>query len=115
MKTILTIGILLLMSSLVIQVKAQTSNDPNLPKNISDYSKEKPMVVDGYQQPYIIKDKKLATYFKSGQIPTDFPKFDYSKTKKENKGLIKDWYYKGNNKDLLSPEGRAKVAELQNK
>ena len=115
MKPIVFASLILLLIGLSFNAKAQTPSSPDLPENISDYQTTKPMVVNSYQQPYIIKDKKLATFFKSGTIPASFPKYNYDLTKKENKTLIKEWYHNGDNKELLSPIGREKVAELENK
>lgn len=115
MKSIVTLSFLLLFGSMFTNASAQGNNDPQLSKTISDYQTTKPMVVNSYQQPYIIKDKKLATFFKSGAIPASFPKYDYDLSKKDNKTLIKKWYNTGDNKEMLSSAGRTKVAELQEK
>lgn len=114
MKTLASFSILLVFTLISVNSFSQNVKNADLPKNVSEYNKtERPMVVDSYQQPYIIKDKKLATYFKTGVIPASFPKYDYAITKKENIELVKVWLDTPGNMNLLSDTGKAKVAELE--
>ncbi|MBL4702924.1 MAG: hypothetical protein JKY54_00250 [Flavobacteriales bacterium] len=88
----------------------------SLPKEIPT-NVQKPMKVElqeyqPYQQLYVVNDvKKMMTYFVSGQIPTDFPKFDHSKTKKENFNIAIAWVITGNNKNLLTEEAIKKMQD----
>lgn len=44
-----------------------------------------------YYSDYVIYPEKLKTYFISGEIPQDFPKYDKEKTFEENKVIAKTW------------------------
>lgn len=118
MKKFILTSILITLSTVLFTANAQTSNDPQLPENISDYNTKKPVVVQTHasnQKVYIVDQKQLMSYFIDHSIPSDFPKYDYSLTKKENLGLIKQWLETPGNQELLSDEGKAKVAELKEK
>lgn len=116
MKTLSTIFALVLVGSMnIVSAQSEQNTNSKVHKNISDYNPERPMVVDAYQPPYIISDKKLATYFKSGSIPSSFPKYNYDWTKEENVKLVKQWFSDENNLNLLSEEGKAKLEEVKAK
>ena len=55
-----------------------------------------------YYSEYIIYPEKLKTYFISGEIPADFPKYDKSKTHEENKQIARNWGK--NNKHLIKDQ-----------
>lgn len=116
MKTLSTILIIVLIGSFNYAFAQNTSsNDPRVQKNISDYNPQRPMVVDSYQPPYFISDKKLATYFKGGAIPTSFPKYNYDLPKQDNVDLVRSWLNNNDNYNMLNEEGKAKIEEIKNK
>jgi len=55
-----------------------------------------------YYSEYIVYPEKLKTYFISGEIPADFPKYDKSKTHEENKQIARQWGK--NNKHLIKDQ-----------
>jgi hypothetical protein len=55
-----------------------------------------------YYSDYVIHPEKLKTYFVSGEIPQDFPKFDKLKTFDENKVIARNWAKV--NKELVKPD-----------
>ena len=55
-----------------------------------------------YYSDYVIHPEKLKTYFISGEIPQDFPKFDKLKTFDENKVIARNWAKV--NKELVKSE-----------
>jgi hypothetical protein len=44
-----------------------------------------------YYSEYVVRPEKLRTFFNSGEIPDDFPKYDKDKTFHENKIIAKSW------------------------
>jgi hypothetical protein len=63
-------------------------------------STKKPQGV--YYSDYVIHPEKLKTYFVSGEIPQDFPKFDKLKTFDENKVIARTWA--NANKELVKSD-----------
>lgn len=86
----------------------------DLPKEVPT-NIQKPMKVESQEyiplkQLYVVKNpKKLMTYFKSGEIPADFPKYDHDKTKEENVKIAVNWAKTGNNMSLLTEEAIKKM------
>lgn len=112
----LSIFVCLLLTS-TSSFSQQNGGEMVLPENISDYSSstKKPIEMRAYRTKYIVDNKKLMSYFKSGQIPSSFPTYNYEISKEENIKLIKNWISKDNNEDLLSEDGKVKVAEVKEK
>ncbi len=55
-----------------------------------------------YYSEYVVRPEKLKTFFHSGEIPTDFPKYDKYNTFEENKIIAKNWAKA--NKSLIKEE-----------
>ncbi len=55
-----------------------------------------------YMSEYIIYPEKLKTYFITGEIPVDFPKYDKQKSHEENKVIARTWSKA--NKNLIKSE-----------
>ena len=55
-----------------------------------------------YYSDYVIYPEKLKTYFISGEIPLEFPKYDKLKSFEENKVIAKTWAKA--NKELVKSE-----------
>lgn len=115
MKKSITLSLLFASSIAGFTYGQGTTQRPTLEKNIENYNPSRPAKVDSYQQPYIIQDKKLATFFISGSIPPSFPKYNYDLNKEDNAKMIKNWLNQNGNMSLLSNEGLAKLEELKNK
>ncbi len=116
MKTLSTILAIVLLATVNYSFAQNSENkDPRAQQNISDYNPERPMTLSTYQPPYFISDKKLATYFQSGSIPTSFPKYNYDLPKKDNVEMVKSWLEITANYNLLTDEGKSKIEEIKNK
>ncbi|MFM7666901.1 MAG: hypothetical protein ACKO7D_01775 [Bacteroidota bacterium] len=55
-----------------------------------------------YYSEYVVRPEKLKTFFHTGEIPADFPKYDKYKTFDENKTIAKAWAKE--NKSLIKQE-----------
>jgi hypothetical protein len=55
-----------------------------------------------YYSEYVVRTEKLKTFFHSGEIPVNFPKYDKYKTYDENKAIAKTWAKE--NKSLIKQE-----------
>lgn len=55
-----------------------------------------------YYSEYVIYPEKLKTYFISGEIPHEFPKYDKLKNSEENKTIARTWAK--SNKEIIKPE-----------
>jgi hypothetical protein len=55
-----------------------------------------------YYSEYVVQPEKLKTFFISGEIPADFPKYDKYKSYDENKLIAKSWAKA--NKSLIKQE-----------
>lgn len=55
-----------------------------------------------YYSEYVVRPEKLKTFFHSGEIPTEFPKYDKYKSYDENKLIAKNWAKA--NKNLIKQE-----------
>jgi hypothetical protein len=55
-----------------------------------------------YYSEYVVRPEKLKTFFHSGEIPTDFPKYDKYKDFEANKLIAKEWARV--NKNLIKQE-----------
>lgn len=115
MKKSITLSVLFISSIVGFTYAQENNQQPILEKNIENFHPSRPANVDSYQQPYIIQDKKLATFFKSGSIPSSFPKYNYDLNKEDNAKLIKNWLNQDGNMALLSNEGMAKLEEIKHK
>jgi len=87
MKTIITVSLILFsslaFSQIQVQPKPQAQTHPNnFPENIDN---------GVYYHSYVIYPEKLKTYFVSGEIPADFPKYDKNLTMAENRIIAKEW------------------------
>jgi hypothetical protein len=70
-------------SQVQIQPKPQSQTHPNnFPENINN---------GVYYHSYVIYPEKLKTYFHSGEIPADFPKYDKNLSMNENRAIAKVW------------------------
>ncbi len=78
------------------ELKKVTNTAQSAPKNANGEGNGK------YYSDYIIYPEKLKTYFISGQIPADFPKYDKSKSHAENKQIAREWGK--NNKHLIKDQ-----------
>ncbi|MFT7611184.1 MAG: hypothetical protein ACI9J3_000126 [Parvicellaceae bacterium] len=107
----------LIVAALILSVSAWSQQKvetlpSEIPTNI-----QKPMKVESqefipYKKLYIIDNvKKMMTYFDSGQIPVDFPKYDHKKTEDENFENALTWVNTGQNIDLLTSEAIQKLKD----
>ncbi len=55
-----------------------------------------------YFSEFVVRPEKLKTFFHTGEIPSDFPKYDKYKTFDENKIIAKSWAKE--NKSLIKQE-----------
>jgi len=55
-----------------------------------------------YYSEYVVRPEKLKTFFHTGEIPSEFPKYDKYKTYDENKTIAKAWAKE--NKSLIKQE-----------
>lgn len=55
-----------------------------------------------YYSEYVVRPEKLKTFFHSGEIPSEFPKYDKYKSFDENKLIAKNWAKV--NKSLIKQE-----------
>ncbi len=55
-----------------------------------------------YYSEYVVQPEKLKTFFHTGEIPAEFPKYDKYKTYDENKVIAKEWAKI--NKNLIKQE-----------
>lgn len=55
-----------------------------------------------YYSEYVVRPEKLKTFFHTGEIPTDFPKYDKYKDFEANKLIAKEWAKA--NKNLIKQE-----------
>jgi hypothetical protein len=55
-----------------------------------------------YYSEYVVQPEKLKTFFHTGEIPSEFPKYDKYKTYEENKIIAKNWGKA--NKSLIKQE-----------
>jgi hypothetical protein len=55
-----------------------------------------------YYSEYVVQPEKLKTFFHTGEIPSEFPKYDKYKTYEENKIIAKNWAKA--NKSLIKQE-----------
>lgn len=88
-------------------------NGENLSKEIPT-SHNKPSNLETqppYVPLYVISDKELPAYFLNGEIPTDFPKYDGEKTKKQNVVIALKWLNEPDHYALLTDAGKQKVDE----
>jgi len=61
------------------------------------------------EKEYFTDTKTLVTFFVSGTIPADFPKYDSKLDKEVNKKAVAVWAKKPANNALLSEKGKAKL------
>lgn len=104
----LFVGILVLSTNGVAQEKIKAEN---LAKEIPT-SHEKPSTLETkppYIPMYVVSDKELPSYFLSGEVPVDFPKYDGNKTKQENVVIALKWCNEPDNYALLTDAGKQKV------
>lgn len=94
----ITLGIGLLVASVSFGQRVPQNNN-NGKGSSESVSSQTPM--------YAFDTKKLASYFISGQIPADFPKYDATLTKEENKEIAKNWAKQ--HQDLITEEAKAKL------
>lgn len=62
---------------------------------------------------YILDNKKMASLFKAGKIPSDFPGYDKTISYEENKRLAIDWMHVHQYKLTKSTRKRLKIKELK--
>ena len=98
MKVFKLIGVVLIVLTFTATVSAQTK----VAASINERQKE-------IQGEYIKDVKTLSTFFLSGSIPADFPKYDNKFDKEANKKAVVIWAKKPNNNALISEKGKTKL------
>lgn len=103
-KVLLFIGAIMLVPTIVdAQSKAETTTEIRRDNRV--IQDESAVQIIPYVKEYAISNpKKLATHFKSGVIPTSFPKFDPSLSEKENKKKVIEWAGVEGNRGLVKDE-----------
>jgi len=66
-------------------------------------------VQPAYVPLYAISDKKLPSFFKSGEIPASFPKYDAKLEKGPNNRIALEWFLKPENNKLLTDEAKQRI------
>ena len=77
----------------------------------SGQSRVQPVTSAASHQEYFKDLKTLKTFFVSGEIPTNFPKYDSAIDKAANKELVKKWISEPENNALLTLEMKDKFAK----
>ncbi len=83
----------------ILSAKAQIKVQPK--SGLKSQVKEKKEGGKYYSE-YVVRPEKLKTYFHTGTVPTNFPKYDKYKSFDENKAIAKQWAK--TNKDLIKNE-----------
>jgi hypothetical protein len=88
-------------------------NNPTSNENGVDLTPEHKKTYLYNNRDYILEEDELSKYFINNVIPHGFPKYDYSKDRKQNIITIKNWYQ--SNKNLVNSEYQKEVESYFNR